>query len=878
MADIILLAKVRSIFSAAADRVNLVSGEDLEVSLGKISKWLTDLKPVAFSGSYNDLANKPTNLQCDYNTNNGVKNLLQITTETDTINNVTFTVDKVNGTVTANGTASALTIFYLEGQSHYLDSGDYILSLSPDNISNVFLGMYLDTMSGSWYARSDNNGGKFSIPASYTATKVGIRVASGTTLNNVVFKPMIRSATIEDDAFVSYAEPNYKLTQKTEQALDYGGYNLLPLENITADSGIVYTVDKNAGTITVTSKGSSSMPQITTPIPSELVGNYYFAVVGSSSSADAYVWCTNDSARAKKWDGTTNSAADVGGGNCEIKLVSGKSYILQIRLRSAISGSLVFKPMVYSDKLKGIPFQPYAMSNLELTQKKVSISGDTITGSYNFKSTNIDRAQNPESTTTADTNIKFTDTNNYQLGNITTQQLTDGRQRLYISTNSGNGSTMTTNHLSLYVDRDGNCSYAVGDKEAFRTAIDCPQNKELTNEDLNNVKTAGFYNAGGNNTCTNKPTNVTGAFGLLVIRTAQNVNYCKQYLFPITATAKPYFRNGSNGTWTAWRQISDISTTFYGTCSTAADSKNKEVTLSNSIGWQLTEGVVVGVKFTNSNTYANATDSPITLNVEGTGAKNIWYGSTHSGAGNTGTSTSIYGYAGRITYYMYDGTYWVWMGVSYLDGNTVPSAYCTTTGSTASKAATCTNYKLLANSYVLVTLTNDNSASSALTLNINTRGAKPIYINGTASSSSNYTLPAGTYLVFYDGTNYYFRTDGKITGKGIVDTDNREIKVFDFTNEYAQGQQMWTKYESFGTVLNAIENGGAFMRYHYSARGGYIADCMIPLSRISLGQSNDVLISGITTTYNSTNDEPDLIYVKWGSSEQYPTIKYKYLS
>jgi hypothetical protein len=36
------------------------------------------------------------------------------------------------------------------------------------------------------------------------------------------------------------------------------------------------------------------------------------------------------------------------------------------------------------------------------------------------------------------------------------------------------------------------------------------------------------------------------------------------------------------------------------------------------------------------------------------------------------------------------------------------------------------------------------------------------YINGTASSATNYTLPKGTYIVFYDGTNYYFRTDGKI--------------------------------------------------------------------------------------------------------------------
>ena len=66
--------------------------------------------------------------------------------------------------------------------------------------------------------------------------------------------------------------------------------------------------------------------------------------------------------------------------------------------------------------------------------------------------------------------------------------------------------------------------------------------------------------------------------------------------------------------------------------------------------------------------------------------------------------------------------------------------------------------------YTLVTFQYANSAASALTLNINGKGAKPIYINGTASSSTNYTLPAGCYLVYYDGANYYFRTDGKITG------------------------------------------------------------------------------------------------------------------
>ena len=51
-----------------------------------------------------------------------------------------------------------------------------------------------------------------------------------------------------------------------------------------------------------------------------------------------------------------------------------------------------------------------------------------------------------------------------------------------------------------------------------------------------------------------------------------------------------------------------------------------------------------------------------------------------------------------------------------------------------------------------------NSAASALTLNVNNTGAKPIFLNGSASSATNHTLPAGKYIVFYDGTNYCINT------------------------------------------------------------------------------------------------------------------------
>ena len=47
-------------FTVATTRANITSGEKLTTILGKIAKFFSDLKTVAFSGSYNDLSNKPS--------------------------------------------------------------------------------------------------------------------------------------------------------------------------------------------------------------------------------------------------------------------------------------------------------------------------------------------------------------------------------------------------------------------------------------------------------------------------------------------------------------------------------------------------------------------------------------------------------------------------------------------------------------------------------------------------------------------------------------------------------------------------------------------------------------------------------------------------
>lgn len=55
-------SNVTNTITTASTRANLSTGEKLSISLGKIAKWFSDLKTVAFSGSYNDLSNKPSSM------------------------------------------------------------------------------------------------------------------------------------------------------------------------------------------------------------------------------------------------------------------------------------------------------------------------------------------------------------------------------------------------------------------------------------------------------------------------------------------------------------------------------------------------------------------------------------------------------------------------------------------------------------------------------------------------------------------------------------------------------------------------------------------------------------------------------------------------
>lgn len=99
-------------FNTASERKNLASGESHTTLFGKIAKWFADLKTVAFSGSYNDLSNKPTipaavavkgNAETAYRTGN-----VNITPANMGLGNVNNTADKDKSVAHARDTAGVI--------------------------------------------------------------------------------------------------------------------------------------------------------------------------------------------------------------------------------------------------------------------------------------------------------------------------------------------------------------------------------------------------------------------------------------------------------------------------------------------------------------------------------------------------------------------------------------------------------------------------------------------------------------------------------------------------------------------------------------------------------------------------------------------------
>lgn len=221
-------------FTQASERVNIASGEKLSVLFGKIMKWFADLKTIAFSGSYNDLSNRPaiptkvSELENDsgYATDEelkkttelvainkqtlgyGKKNLLKVTAATRTIKGITFTVNS-DGSVTAKGTNDGTGASIFITGTVKLKKGTYIVSGCPKNgHSDTYR---VDLRYGSAYDKIlpgiyDIGNSKIFTLTEEMELAYCARIGDSTAYDNLTFYPMIRSVDIEDGTYEPYVD------------------------------------------------------------------------------------------------------------------------------------------------------------------------------------------------------------------------------------------------------------------------------------------------------------------------------------------------------------------------------------------------------------------------------------------------------------------------------------------------------------------------------------------------------------------------------------------------------------------------------------------------------------------------------------------------
>lgn len=202
MAEKNMNAKISVEFEETANRQQLSSGDNLPTLFGKIKKFFTDLKTVAFSGSYNDLSDIPIEMTGATSSAAGTSGLVPapaagkqasylrgdgtwaVPTNTDT---------KVTNTL--NATAKA----YVTGTT----------SSSTNTGTQVFdTGVYLDTTAGM-----------------LTATTFKGELSGNASTSNKLKSTSYTTITINTSDWTTNSDGGYMCTKTLDNAIPYENFN-----------------------------------------------------------------------------------------------------------------------------------------------------------------------------------------------------------------------------------------------------------------------------------------------------------------------------------------------------------------------------------------------------------------------------------------------------------------------------------------------------------------------------------------------------------------------------------------------------------------------------------------------------------------------------
>lgn len=240
-------AEINVEFNEASDRQEIQSGEEIKTLFGKLKKWLSDLKPIAFSGSYNDLSDTPSslpadggeaekavcdstgadiaesfaNIRSDIAVNKSTlgyqrKNILDETGYLSSITSVTRGTKSISGnqiTLTATA-ADCYTKPNADSDGGFrisVEAGtDYILSWESDNSNSGLVYVFMNGGTSSRKAANNNGVKSLRFTTNSDTTFITIRLGVSNSGDSITYSNiMLRYADILDDTYEPY-QPSLK--------------------------------------------------------------------------------------------------------------------------------------------------------------------------------------------------------------------------------------------------------------------------------------------------------------------------------------------------------------------------------------------------------------------------------------------------------------------------------------------------------------------------------------------------------------------------------------------------------------------------------------------------------------------------------------------
>ena len=254
---------------------------------------------------------------------------------------------------------------------------------------------------------------------------------------------------------------------------------------------------------------------------------------------------------------------------------------------------------------------------------------------------------------------------------------------------------------------------------------------------------------------------------------------------------------------------------YPGVCITAGGTAAKTATTTplfplDSSGKPL-PGTTIAIKFSNTNSYKTS-GTTMTLNVNSTGAYPIYYNNAEV-VSTTSANTIACGYKNRYTYYIFNGTQWVWLSYGIDSNSTYSNAslgqgYAVQDNNAESDTITATlsSYALTTGGIVVVKFIFDVPCVSNPTLNINDKGAKAIYHNGSPLGPG--IIKSGDLATFIYSTNYYLisidRDFSEDTTVGTLNTDNSTAQTASSSESFSGNISLHkiSKTGSYNDLLN----------------------------------------------------------------------------